>query len=349
MNMFGVGIAAFLSDRMEGATVQGKHAGIRHVLCENRAVTPDRFFSLLLALQTRPETTVAALAEETGASPRTTIRDLHWLRDAGFPVLMRRGRYGGVSMLPGGSLDTARLTPGEREHLALTGLDAEQRRRLGVEEVSDRALRKVAGARPADRLLPVGDLVVSDNRPWFGREPEGVAPAALIGDLRRGVRVRLVYRRAGEADRRRTVDPYGLLAKGGRWYLVADEDGEPRLLNLRRIARWEPLDVPRRLRPGVELAAVAAELTSGWETSGGLEIRLLVRDYQVERAERLLGSRLSLGESGNDGWTAGVLRCRELEDVRQLLAFADSVTVLDPPEARERIKELAAQILRHYE
>jgi predicted DNA-binding transcriptional regulator YafY len=87
-------------------------------------VTPDRFFSLLLALQSRPETTVAALADETGVSARTVIRDLNWLRDAGFPVLMRRGKYGGVFMLPGDTLDAARLTPREREHLTLTRMIA---------------------------------------------------------------------------------------------------------------------------------------------------------------------------------------------------------------------------------
>ncbi len=312
-------------------------------------MTPDRFFSLLLALQSRPETTVAAIAEETGVSARTVMRDLRWLQDAGFPVLSRRGRYGGVFLLPGGTLDATRLTPREREHLALTGLDAEQRQHLGVQETSGRALRKVASARPPDDLLPVGDLVVSDNRPWFGREPEGASPAAFIGDLRRGVRLRVVYRRGGEPDRWRTVDPYGLLAKGGRWYLVADEVETPRLLNLQRVVKWEALTVPRRLRPGVSLAEVAAELSSGWESAGDLEIRLLLQRYQVERAERMLGSRLSLEETTEDGRVAGTLRCRELEDVRQLLMFADSVTVLDPPEARARLKALAAQILRHYD
>ncbi|GAA1679800.1 YafY family protein [Glycomyces endophyticus] len=311
-------------------------------------MTPDRFFSLLLALQTRPETTVAALAAETGVSDRTVMRDLRWLQDAGFPVLMRRGRYGGVSMLPGGGLDTARLTPGEREHLALTGLDGDQRRRLGVAEVSGRALRKVSGSGPPDDLIAVGDLVVSDNRPWFGPEPAGTSPAALVGDLRRGVRLRVRYEREGEAARWRTVDPYGLLAKGGRWYLVADEEGEPALLNLQRIARWEPLRAARRLRPGARLAAVAAELTSGWESAGDLEVRLRFQEYQVGRARRLLGSRLTIGEAEEDGWRPAVLRCRVLEDVRQLLAFGDTATVLGPPEAVARVRELARQILDHY-
>ncbi|MEV3938456.1 WYL domain-containing protein [Glycomyces sp. NPDC049804] len=311
-------------------------------------MTPDRCFSLLLALRSRPDTTVAALAEDTGVSERTVMRDLRWLQDAGFPVLARRGRYGGVSMLPGGALDTSRLTPPEREHLALTGLDDDQRRRLGVEAISDRARRKVAGARPGDGLLAVGDLVVSDNRPWFGRDPGGVTPAALIGDLRRGVRLKVRYERADRPPQWRTVDPYGLLAKGGRWYLVADEAGTPRLLNLLKIDRWEPLRTARRLRPGVRLAEAAAALTSGWESAGDLEVHLRVQAYQVERAQRILGSRLELGEPGPDGTTPGVLRCRVLEDVRQLLAFADSATITGPPEARDHLKALARRIIDHY-
>ncbi|GAB3232162.1 hypothetical protein GCM10027447_27730 [Glycomyces halotolerans] len=156
-------------------------------------MTPDRFFSLLLALQSRPETTVAAIAKETGTSVRAVLRDLRWLQDAGFTLLTRRGRSGGVFLLPGYSLDVTRPTPGDRDHLAMTGLDAKQRQRLGIEETSSRALHKVASARPAEDLLPLGDLVVSDNRPWFGRECGGTPPAEFIGNLRRGVRLRIVY------------------------------------------------------------------------------------------------------------------------------------------------------------
>lgn len=314
-------------------------------------MTPDRFFSLLVALRTRPSTTVAALAAETGVSDRTVIRDLHWLQDAGFPVVMRRGRYGGVTLLPGGALDTARLTPGEREHLSLTGLDDSQRERLGVDQVSGRALRKVAGSRASDGLLPIGDLVVSDNRPWYGREPEGVAPAELVGDLRRGVRLKLAYRRSDGTASTPVVDPYGLLAKGGRWYLVADRDGTPRLYNLQRLSEWEPLRTGRRLRDGASLAGVAAELTAGWEQGGDKQMRLLIEVWEAERidrVERMLGSRLEIDGEDERGRVLGRFRYRHLEDVRLLLPFGNTVTVLDPPEARRRLAELASEILDHY-
>lgn len=313
-------------------------------------MTPDRFFSLLVALQARPTTTVAALAGEVGISVRTIIRDLHWLQEAGFPLVLRRGRHGGVTLLPGGALDTSRLTPDEREHLTLTGLDDTQRRRLGVDDATGRALRKVAGTSPRGDLLAIGDLVTSDNRPWFGRDPEGVSPAAIIGDLRRGVRLKLEYQRSAETTARwRTVDPYGLLAKAGRWYLVADERGKPHLFALQHVTRWQPLRSPSRLRSGADLTTVAADLTSGWETASDGLIRIRLDVGQVERAKRILGSRLTIGQPDGDGRVAATLRIRSLEDVRQLLPFGDAVTVLDPPEARKRVKQLAQQICRHYE
>ena len=311
-------------------------------------MTPDRFFTLMLALRTRPHTTVPALAEEIGVSPRTVARDLQWLADAGFPVLTRRGRYGGVSLLPGSALDITRLTPDEREPLTVTGLDADQRRRLGVADSSDRAVRKLTGARATDDLLPLADVVISDNRPWFGREPEGVAPAEIITDLRRGVRLKITYQRAGEHARTRTVDPYGLLAKAGRWYLVADEQGRPRLFNLAHLTGWRSLRSRRRLRPGRTLATVAEELTSAWESDRLGTIDFLLANHQVARATRILGARLRLGAADGLGRVRASLHYRDLEDVRQLLAFGAAVTVLNPPEARRRLIELAREIISHY-
>ncbi|GAB2755931.1 hypothetical protein GCM10027174_34640 [Salinifilum aidingensis] len=193
-------------------------------------VPPDRFFSLLIALQSCESTTTAELARELGVSVRTVLRDLRWLQEAGFPLLVRRGRWGGVALLPGGALDASRLAPAERDHLALEGLDDEQRDQLGTAVEARRARSKVAAVRrpPEQDALPLSAVVTTDNTPWFGPRPGGISPAELLGDLRRGVRLRIHYRRSEGAEPAwRAVDPYGLLAKGGRWYLVADRGGSP--------------------------------------------------------------------------------------------------------------------------
>ncbi|WP_436738085.1 helix-turn-helix transcriptional regulator [Streptomyces sp. BBFR102] len=322
-------------------------------------MTPDRFFALLLALQTRRDpVTTTDLAAETGVSVRTVLRDLRWLQDAGFPVLVERGRWGGVTLLPGGALDTARLTPGERDQLALHGLDDRQRRQLGAGADGRRAREKVAArttGAAAGPPLPLSAVVTTDSRPWFWPGAQGPEPSALVGDVRRGVRLRIRYRRSGEAAPTwQLVDPYGLLAKAGRWYLVADRSGSPRLYSLERLAAWHPTGSPRRLRPGVSLADVVAELTAGWEASAVLHVHGLLASRHAERALRVLGSRLTVrrpegGAEAGPGRVTVTLACRNLEDVRQLLPFADDLTITDPPEARARLRELAAAIVARYE
>lgn len=312
-------------------------------------MTPDRFFSLLLALQTQEATTTADLADRVGVSVRTVLRDLRWLQEAGFPVLVERGRWGGVRLLPGGALDTSRLTPAERDHLALHGLDDEQRHQLGARTESRRARAKVAARRqPVTCQLPISAVVTTDNRPWFGRSAGGADPSAVVGDVRRGVRLRICYRRSEDAEPSwQVVDPYGLLAKGGRWYLVADRSGVPRLYALERLLDWRPMRAPRRLRPGTTLADVVTELTSCWETIDAVRVHARLAARQLDRARRILGSRLTV-RSREGEEVAITVACREIEDVRQLLPFADDLTVTDPPEARDRIRELATRILHRY-
>ncbi|MET8869906.1 HTH domain-containing protein [Nonomuraea sp. NPDC004580] len=140
-------------------------------------MTPDRFFSLLLALQTRETITTGDLADQVGVSVRTVLRDLRWLQEAGFPVLVERGRWGGVTLLPGGALDTSRLTPAERDHLALHGLDDEQRRQLGAAADSRRAREKVAAGRSTPPLLPLSAVVTRRPSPgWLLSSPPAGRP-----------------------------------------------------------------------------------------------------------------------------------------------------------------------------
>ncbi|MEU3147326.1 MULTISPECIES: YafY family protein [unclassified Streptomyces] len=314
-------------------------------------MTPDRFFSLLLALQSRETATTAELAAQAGVSVRTVLRDVQWLQEAGFPLLVRRGRGGGVTLLPGGLLDTARLTPGERDHLALYGLDDMQREQLGATADTRRAHQKVRPRlRPsAGDVLPLSAVVTTDNRPWFFRDAEGLPPAALVGDLRRGVRLRIRYRRPDEEEPTwRVVDPYGLLAKAGRWYLVADSAGRPRLYVLERLVDWEPMRAAGRLRPGATLKGVAAELTARWENPDSFQIHAELDLDRVGLARRVLGRRLTLRETAGAHRVAITVSGRDVEDVRLLLQFGDSVTVTGPAEAREHIRQLAAQVLQGY-
>ncbi|MEU7679375.1 WYL domain-containing protein [Micromonospora taraxaci] len=315
-------------------------------------MTPDRFFAVMLLLDSRDGATTQELASALGVSLRTITRDLNWLRDAGLPVTAHRGRLGGVTMLPGSGLDLTRLTPGERDHLSLIGLDEKQRAELNASAESRRALAKIAAtqSRRVHELLPLTDVVHVDSRPWHQTRASGTTPASLIGSVRRGRQLRIVYDSPRESrPRDLVVDPYGLLAKAGIWYLVADHARVPRMYRLERITTWKEVDQPRRLRENQTLATVAAALIDQWAHNHAIEVSATIDQTQIERAQRIFGLRL-VRDNHEESATGHKVRIRfmHLEDVRALLPFGGAITVHSPTEARAYLRALAADLARHY-
>ena len=306
----------------------------------------------MLLLASRNAVTTQELASALGVSLRTITRDLNWLRDAGLPVTAQRGRLGGVTMLPGSGLDLTRLTPSERDHLSLTGLDEKQRAELNASVESRRALSKIAAAQPrrVDELLPLTDVVNVDSRPWLQARTSGTTPASLIGPVRRRRRLLIEYDSTHEScSRDLVVDPYGLFAKAGTWYLVADCARVPRMYRLERITAWKEVDQPRRIRDDQTLATVAATLVDQWEHDHAIEVSATSDQTQIERARRILGQRL-VRDDHEESATGHKVRIRfpHLEDVRALLPFGSTITVHGPTEVRAHLRDLATNLAHHY-
>ncbi|MGC5311327.1 helix-turn-helix transcriptional regulator [Micromonospora zamorensis] len=315
-------------------------------------MTPDRFFALMLVLESRDGATTQELASALGVSLRTITRDLNWLRDAGLPVTAHRGRLGGVTMLPGSGLDLTRLTPGERDHLSLIGLDEKQRAELNASAESRRALAKLAAtqSRRVHELLPLTEVVHVDSRPWHQTRASGPTPASLIGAVRRGRQLRIEYDSSREScPRDLVVDPYGLLAKAGIWYLVADCARVPRMYRLERITTWKEVDQPRRLRENQTLATVAAALIDQWAHNHAIEVSATIDQTQIERAQRIFGLQLVRDDHEESATGHKVtIRFLHLEDVRALLPFGSAITVHGPTEAKAHLRALATDLARHY-
>jgi predicted DNA-binding transcriptional regulator YafY len=314
---------------------------------------PQRLIELLATLQSRRRTTAEELAGELGVSVRTVLRDVQALIDAGIPVFTGRGKYGGISLLPGDQVDLGKLTTSEADVLRTVGLDVDRARQLGAEATARFALGKLVPRRPppashADLPLSLSEVVTIENRPWFASAEDPASLARLVQDLRRGNRLRLRYRSSGKAAARwRTVDPYGLLLRADRWYLIADTDGRPRMFSLSRLEEWAVLDEPRRLRDGAALSDVATQLSRALESHQQITVTALLDADRVDLARRILGSRLrSVSQEDGDARATITVGYDELDGVRQLLQFSDHIEVLHPPAARKVVHDLAAQIAR---
>jgi predicted DNA-binding transcriptional regulator YafY len=306
---------------------------------------------MMLLLQSRPQVSAAELAQELGVSVRTVLRDVAWLEEAGAPIYVQRGRYGGISILPGAQLDTSRLSPEEVDRLRLGGLDQTQLTELGLvgpDLSAQRKLRARAKA-PSDDLIAVSQLVVVDNRGWFSSDPTGISPGELIDDLRRGRRLGIRYRRNAEPHARsRTVDPYGLLSKAGRWYLVADTAGKPRLFALERLDDWELRPAARRLRRGETLESVAKALTVNLEREAVFEVRGRLRADRLDLAKRILGRRLARVSALNREYVEITVAYDQLQGIRQLLQFGEHLTLTHPPEATRAMRDIVEAMASRY-
>lgn len=309
----------------------------------------SRLLHLLLLLQTRQRVTTTELAERLEVSRRTILRDVEALSAAGVPVYAERGRNGGIVLIDGARLNASHLDPGELEALSITGADDDLLRRLGLAAAHETAVRKIAAreaaAPVASASVRLADLVLVESAPWLAAPATTTDVAELAWALRRRRRMRIRYRRSSEVDASPVVvDPYGVVAKSGRWYLVADAQGTARLFALERLAAYELLDAPALLRPGRTLRAVWAEVRERTESPGRVGVTVRLRQSRLDLARRILGARIRSVSAPDDGWCTVVIGYPDTESVRQLLQFGDHVEVLAPAAARERIHQLARDL-----
>lgn len=311
---------------------------------------PRRLLAILVALQTGQQLTATELATQLDVSPRTILRDVDALERADIPIVAERGRYGGITLLPGAQLDVTRLTPSETEALSLVGVDLDRARQLGMEAAARSAKNKLA-TRPLTQggRLPLRTLVHIDNGGWFVPE-ESVNVAALARDLRQGLRLRITYRSSGRDEPRTyVVEPRGVYSRGGRWYLIADHRKSPRMFALARLSRWEVLDEFRTLADQDSLADVAARLVAALEERHDILITALLDQATVDKARRILGSRLLHVERSDDAKRSRIsVGYTQLDGIRQLLQFADHIEITDPPEARVLFQRLAEHIVQQH-
>ncbi len=322
---------------------------------EGTVERPQRLLALLVALQANRQMTAAELAEQFTVSKRTILRDIDALAAADVPVVAERGRYGGISLLPGAQIDLSRFTSTESDVLELVGIDLAKARQLGLEAAAKSAAQKLAARTPwhppgaATGKLRLSDVVVIDNNGWFTPE-EQADVAALAQDLRLGTRLRITYRASGQPlARERTVDPHGVFSRGGRWYLIAEVDGMPRMFALARLQAWTTLPEPRELQSDLPLETLAATLVAGLEQRHSIQVTATLDAQTEDIARRILGNRLQSVEHTGDPRTVQItVAYDQLDAVRQLMQFTDHIEIISPPEARELIATLAKKIAHRH-
>ncbi|MFI2644889.1 helix-turn-helix transcriptional regulator [Streptomyces sp. NPDC018610] len=314
----------------------------------------DRLLSILLLLQTRGRVPARELAERLEVSVRTVYRDVEALSAAGVPVYAERGRHGGIELLAGFRTDVTGLTADESRALFVLAAEGAHAA-LGLDAALGSALRKVMAALPAPHrpaAEAAGRRILVDATRWKSAPHRPVDLAVLQDAVFADRRLRLRYRHSGDNESRTyTVDPYGLVAKAGVWYLVADRRGSPRLFRADRVRSARLLEDAVRRRPGVELADAWEVLRRRVEElPGGFDVTARVRRGRLDMFLRVHGPSMTAHpeDDGEGEWVTVRLSYGSPRAVRQLLGFSDQVEVVSPPEARAELRRAAASVARLY-
>jgi len=301
-----------------------------------------RLVSLLLLLQTRGQLTAAEIAERLEVSVRTVHRDVESLAAAGVPVDAVRGPAGGYRLAGGYRTRLTGLTADEAEALFAAGMPGPAAE-LGLGGELAAARLKLLAALPhelQERATRASRLFHLDTRGWFRAEDTVPHLPALAAAVWQGCRARIRYREGGVAVQR-TIDPLGLVLKGGAWYLVARRSAGMRVYRVSRVVSVRPLEQSFD-RPA------AFELTVFWQQwSRSFEVtlpRVQVTLRVDEDVRRLLPGEPRVAEDGRT-----VVAFAHLGDAyRELLRFGSQVEVLEPAELRDRIAETSREVAAMY-
>ena len=309
-----------------------------------------RVLALLELLQRGGTRTVGDLADRLGVDERTVRRYVAHLLEIDVPVESVRGRYGGYRLNPGYRLPPLMLTDDEAIAV-LVGLVSGPRPGVGASRTAaESATAKIQRVLPkplAARLSALLDTAhfPSRSQPGSAAETDVLLLVAEAARDRRTLEIVHVGRNGRTTER--TVQPYGVVAHAGHWYLTGHDTSrqDVRTFRLDRVTQATPgsvtFEVPANFRPQDEVLGALAQ--TPWRH------RVSVRVHADPNA---IQSRLPLGLAAmtpltdEQGWTRVEIRAEQLDWVPAVLATLDADLVIEgPDELRGRVLALAQRLL----
>ncbi len=315
---------------------------------------------MLLLLQNRGRMTADELAEELEVSVRTVYRDIEALSAAGVPVYADRGRTGGYQLVDGYRTRLTGLTEQEAQSLPLAGLPGAAAE-LGLGTVLAAAQLKLYAALPAElrsRAGKVAERFYLDVPGWH-RGIESLPWLSVIADsVWQSRRLRVRYRRWGNREVDRVLDPLGLILKAGNWYLAARCDGSDRTYRVSRILELTELGETFERPPEFDLAEYWREWSEGFEQRMYPRVavvrmspraRALVPFYLGAVGARAVREAEAAAEPDSGGWLSVELPVEPGEPaLGELLRFGPHLQVLEPADLREQVAEAIRKMGAHY-
>jgi predicted DNA-binding transcriptional regulator YafY len=249
-----------------------------------------RLLRLLAQLQVPGDHTGPSLAAELGVSVRTLRNDVATLRELGYPVAASPGVAGGYRLGSGSRLPPLLLDDEEAMAVALGLVLAASHGLSDTETSSMRAFSKVVALLPA-RLRPRLESLAGAtlNAPLGSATVATDSLPPIAAAIHAREQLRFSYHDASGNETHREAEPYRLVLRGARWYLLGWDLGRDDWRTFRVDRLRVKVPNGRRFRPrpdpegGFEDFVVRALETASWQAR--YRVRLLApADVIRERA-----------------------------------------------------------------
>lgn len=287
-------------------------------------------------ISARPGITADDLGAALGVTGRAARRYVAILREAELPIDSVSGPYGGYRVGRGLRLPPLMFTAAEATGLVLATLEG-HRGAADPADVVGAALAKILRALPerlGPRVPPVQQVSGEATRhEHLDRLLAGCADARVL---------RLSYR-VGERLSEMDVEPWAVVLRHGRWYLLCWSRSREaqRVLRVDRVAALDVL--PETFTPPADLDALATleeHLSQGWRYA----VKVLV-DAPPQWVRRWVSPSLARLEAA-DGDRTRMVASTEDPDwyARQLAAIPVNFRVVDSPELAAALVELGRRL-----
>ena len=318
----------------------------------------DRLISILMFLQTRGRMTARELANELEVSERTIYRDVEALCTAGVPLYAEHGPGGGLALLDSYRTNLTGLNEGEQRALFMMLSVPGPLDRLGARQELASAVRKLSAAMSSAGRADeekVRQRFYLDWSWWFHNQEPVPHLAAIQQAVWEERRMRLRYRTFLQVPAEVEVEPLGLVAKAGVWYLVAAVGGAARVFQVAWMMDAEPLEAYFTRPDHFDLAAFWQDWCAGYEQSRqAFTARLrispgLFKLLPLYMGRRMVDQMAQAGSPDADGWLTLTLTFESLETARErILSFGGAAEVLEPEALRRSVIDYAEQIVKFY-